>query len=305
MRIIIFCGLLMMLTACHVFKPNVALVYQVDRELSSRQQDYIKWQLQRRLLEGDLEDVRISSTSNSITLAGMTDVNELAFIEKMKSVCSSSNLAIWPAYFMEDAILQGIPKEDLEVADFFSFKHLPPENYPKTVMGICVSPDRLEAIRDTLAQRLNNLSDLALMWSLAPIHTRRRQQPAYQLYALKKGQNDRPLLTESEVAEAFAEQEDYGGGYRVNIRFKTHAVPIWAALTQKAVEEGNRALAITVNQKVYTAPVVQEPIRDGRCVISGILTFVEAAQLAHSLTTKPLPVELKLVEEQIMPKTKY
>ncbi|MCD6418853.1 protein translocase subunit SecD [bacterium] len=59
-----------------------------------------------------------------------------------------------------------------------------------------------------------------------------------------------------------------------------------------------RRLAIVLNQKVYTAPVIQTKIRNGRAEITGINDISEAKVITIVLRAGSLPVPLKIVEER-------
>ncbi len=59
-----------------------------------------------------------------------------------------------------------------------------------------------------------------------------------------------------------------------------------------------RRLAIVLNKKVYTAPVIQSKIRNGRAQITGINDISEAKVITIVLRAGSLPVPLKIVEER-------
>lgn len=59
-----------------------------------------------------------------------------------------------------------------------------------------------------------------------------------------------------------------------------------------------RRLAIVLNKKVYTAPVIQSKIRNGRAQITGINDIAEAKVITIVLRAGSLPVPLKIVEER-------
>jgi preprotein translocase subunit SecD len=81
----------------------------------------------------------------------------------------------------------------------------------------------------------------------------------------------------------------------VNIRFDSQGARRFARTTQ---ENTGKPFAIILDNVVLSAPNINEPILGGQAQISGGFTLEEANQLAISLRSGKLPVELKVVEER-------
>lgn len=81
----------------------------------------------------------------------------------------------------------------------------------------------------------------------------------------------------------------------VNIQFDRQGGAKFAKLTTDNV---NRPFAIILDGKVLSAPNINEPILGGSAQISGNFTVDAANQLAISLRSGALPVDLKVVEER-------
>ena len=81
----------------------------------------------------------------------------------------------------------------------------------------------------------------------------------------------------------------------VNIRFDSQGSRRFADLTTQNV---NRQFAIILDGKVLSAPNINEPILGGQARISGGFTTDTANQLAISLRSGALPVDLTIVEER-------
>jgi len=81
----------------------------------------------------------------------------------------------------------------------------------------------------------------------------------------------------------------------VNITFNSEGGAKFAKLTTENV---NKPFAIILDGKVLSAPNINEPILGGSAVISGSFTTESANQLAISLRSGALPVDLKVVEER-------
>ena len=82
---------------------------------------------------------------------------------------------------------------------------------------------------------------------------------------------------------------------QVAITFNTEGGARFAKLTTQNV---NKPFAIILDGKVLSAPNINEPILGGSAVISGNFTTQAASNLAISLRSGALPVDLKVVEER-------
>lgn len=86
-----------------------------------------------------------------------------------------------------------------------------------------------------------------------------------------------------------------GGQYEVSFVLKSDAAKEFADYTTNNV---GKYLAIVLDKKVVSAPVIRNPITDGQGVISGNFTNASANQLAVQLRYGSLPVPVKLVQSQ-------
>ncbi len=83
----------------------------------------------------------------------------------------------------------------------------------------------------------------------------------------------------------------------VNLEFDSDGTKKFAALTTKYAGK-NRQLAIALDDVVRSAPVLQTPIRDGRCEISGRFTWKEASDLAGVLNAGALKAPIRIIEKR-------
>ncbi|WP_288485852.1 protein translocase subunit SecD [uncultured Novosphingobium sp.] len=81
----------------------------------------------------------------------------------------------------------------------------------------------------------------------------------------------------------------------VSITFNTAGGAKFAQLTTENV---NKPFAIVLDDKILSAPNINEPILGGSAQISGSFSVQEATQLAIALRSGALPVDLKVVEER-------
>jgi preprotein translocase subunit SecD len=81
----------------------------------------------------------------------------------------------------------------------------------------------------------------------------------------------------------------------VNIQFNGEGGQRFARMTQ---QNTGKLFAIILDGQVISAPQINEPILGGASQISGSFTVESASQLAISLNSGALPVDLKVVEER-------
>jgi preprotein translocase subunit SecD len=96
---------------------------------------------------------------------------------------------------------------------------------------------------------------------------------------VKKGS----VLDASDVAEAKADKELVSGNDCVRVTLTEQGKERFAKLTEGSV---GKRLAIVVDGKILSAPVIQERIAVGAMVLTGGLSAKEASELAEKFNGK-------------------
>lgn len=124
--------------------------------------------------------------------------------------------------------------------------------------------------------------------------------PEYEvMYEVRDGERvpyvleRQPLLTGETLKDATV-GFDQSGVPVVNIAFNAQGARIFAEVTAANV---GKKLAIVLDNTIYSAPVIREPIRGGRAQISGSFTTKDAHDLAIVLRAGALPAPVKLIEQ--------
>jgi preprotein translocase subunit SecD len=105
----------------------------------------------------------------------------------------------------------------------------------------------------------------------------------------------RAIITGDMIADASQGFDQQDGRPIVQIRFDGNGSRRFARVTQENV---NKPFAIILDNIVISAPNIEEPILGGTAQIRGSFTVETANQLAISLRSGRLPVELHVVEER-------
>lgn len=85
------------------------------------------------------------------------------------------------------------------------------------------------------------------------------------------------------------------GGYEVTLNFNDEGARIFSRVTGANLQ---KPLAIVLDGKVQSAPIIQSKIRDGRAVITGLNSMDEAKDLSIVLRAGSLPAPLRIMEER-------
>lgn len=110
-------------------------------------------------------------------------------------------------------------------------------------------------------------------------------------YLVKKG----ALLTGSYLTDASVQIDSQYNEPYVSIDFDKKGARIFENITEENVK---KRLAIVLDNKVYSAPVIQEKISGGHARITGSFTTEEARDLAIVLRAGALPAPVKMLEER-------
>ena len=140
--------------------------------------------------------------------------------------------------------------------------------------------------------RPSNLRYVDFMWAYKP----QENAPEYlELYAIKSNASKKaPIDGAVESARV-----DYDQMRRivVDMQMDANGTKEWKSLTEKSV---GRPIAVTLDNRVYTAPNVNEPIPNGSSQISGNFTEDEAKDLVNVLSAGKLPASAKIVQADVV-----
>jgi preprotein translocase subunit SecD len=103
------------------------------------------------------------------------------------------------------------------------------------------------------------------------------------------------LLTGSYLTDARVEIDSQYNEPYVSIQFDKKGGRIFSQITEQNVK---KRLAIVLDGKVYSAPVIQEKISGGAARITGSFTLDQARDLAIALRAGALPAPVKVIEER-------
>lgn len=158
---------------------------------------------------------------------------------------------------------------------------------PGLGLGMANAEDR-EEVNDIL-NRSDIVSlfpeDLKFMWS-ANLEEGGEGKKGYALYAVKIPEGGKPMVGGEDVKSAVRSFNQQNLQTTVSVTMSINGIQKWAQMTEKNV---GRSVAITMDDVVYSAPVVNEPITQGSTEISGNFSIAEADDLTGLLNGGSLP----------------
>lgn len=135
-------------------------------------------------------------------------------------------------------------------------------------------------------------SNLVFMYGKAELNDP-KVKDILMLYAIKTLDNGQAELG----GEGISASQDYDERGRIAIKMNMDkaGTNIWAKMTARNV---GKPIAVVLDNFVYSAPNVNEPITTGNSQIAGSYTVKEAQDLAEILESGKLPAPAKIVQEQ-------
>jgi SecD/SecF fusion protein len=179
--------------------------------------------------------------------------------------------------------------------------------YPGPIIGQALTTD-MKKIDELLAtKQVRDLlpRNLIFKWGVKPVSITRGGQTyeLNELYAIKQTNRDgTPALGGEVVTDATADfaQDQLGRGsnrQEVTMMMNAEGAKAWARLTKDNV---GKAIAIVLDNMVYSAPNVLGEIPGGRSQITGSYTPEEAKDLANVLKSGKMAASINIVQEDVV-----
>ena len=170
---------------------------------------------------------------------------------------------------------------------------------PGPVVGIADKKDiakineylNMKQVKDILPR------NLSLKWGVKAID---EKEQYFYLYAIKMTNRDgTPALGGDVVTDANADFVQQAGRseQQVSMTMNAEGAKAWARLTKENI---GKAVAIVLDDMVYSAPNVQVEITGGRSKITGHFTPEEAKDLANVLKSGKMAASVHIVQEDVV-----
>jgi SecD/SecF fusion protein len=174
-------------------------------------------------------------------------------------------------------------------------------NMPPSVMGAAEKNQRtyISDILDRPDIKALFPKNSRFLWSYKPSQDENGNFTSqYELYLIKTlGNTDKAPLDGEVVTSAVQTLDPVSGQVEVNLRMNANGAKKWAEMTTKAANDGNREIAIVLDNEVVSAPRVNGPITGGSSSITGNFSVDEAVDFANILEVGKLPAKTKIIQE--------
>ena len=137
-------------------------------------------------------------------------------------------------------------------------------------------------------------ANLQFMYGKAEASTDPKFKDILTLYAIKTLDNGQAELEGDHISSA-SQDYDERGKIAIKMNMDKVGTNLWAKMTTK---NAGKPIAIVLDNFVYSAPNVNEPITTGNSQISGSYSLKEAQDLSEILESGKLPAPAKIVQEQ-------
>jgi SecD/SecF fusion protein len=140
--------------------------------------------------------------------------------------------------------------------------------------------------------------NLKLLWGVKP-----NERKQFELYAIKlAGAENGPVLTGDVINDAKSDVDPTKGGFEVTMYMNSQGAQKWKNITAEASSGANkRAIAIVLDDNVYSAPNVQNEISGGVSSISGgNFTQEDTKDLANVLKAGRLLAPARIIGEAVV-----
>ncbi|MDG2153834.1 MAG: protein translocase subunit SecD, partial [Crocinitomicaceae bacterium] len=171
------------------------------------------------------------------------------------------------------------------------------ENYPSAVGFVKNDIDKakVDALLNRKDIKAQFDSQLRFMWGAEKDYVdQNKKKKGWFLYACKVPENGKAKVNGSHISKASQGYDQMTGDITVDLSMNDEGIDQWSRMTSENI---GRLVAISMDNVVYSAPVVRSAINNGNTQISGDFTFDEANDLAGLLNGGALPAPCVIKEQ--------
>ena len=152
---------------------------------------------------------------------------------------------------------------------------------------------KLKEVRDLLPTTLKHVK---FLWDYKPTKSDDGTE-LIALYAIKSNKNDKAPIEGDVILDASQEFSQLNKP-EVSMTMNSYGAKLWEKMT---TENAGKFVAVVLDDYVYTAPSVNQPITGGRTSISGgLMTVSEAKDIATVLKAGKLPATARIIEAEVV-----
>ncbi len=203
----------------------------------------------------------------------------------------------------DSALLQGDAMKDYPLFSVLQPAARQNQLMAGSTIGLAAIKDTAKVNRYLSTPQIRDLfpRDIRFLWGVKPMKNpdTDKETDLFELHAIKvTGRDGRPPLGGDVITAAHADFSQHGGSAaEVSMSMNTEGAQTWARLTKDNV---GRAIAVVLDDNVYSAPRVDTEITGGQSRISGNFTINEATDLANILKSGKLPAKANIIQDEVV-----
>ena len=166
------------------------------------------------------------------------------------------------------------------------------------VVGLATAAEMpyIDSVMNAALEQKKLPDDLHLSWSAKGQSAGEGQPELFELYSLILD-NGEPALNGDVVRNTSVEFDNNQGGTYVAMQMTDEAAGKWASLTGANIQ---KPVAVVLDNRVYTAPIIQNKISGGNTSITGHYTPDEAKDLANVLKSGKMNARVEIISSTVI-----
>ena len=158
-----------------------------------------------------------------------------------------------------------------------------------------------KAIDEILKANAANFPNIKFLWDrkAQKFGLDEEAEERFALYAIRTDGREAPLQGDR-ITDASVNTDPQTGQVLVSLAMDNQGGSIWSAMTAEAVQDGQRPIAVVLDDEVASAPNVNQQITGGNSQISGSFTMTEGSDLASILKIGKLPAKTTIIQSSVV-----
>jgi len=240
-------------------------------------------------------NVEVDAFKNQIKVTSDYDQSSKNGLARARAHFGTIKLDFWHTHQFTDNEISSILDSLPEITDF----EYNQGSYYREVIGACKNKEKLKEIKNQLNEAVAQNENIEFLWGQKNEAVFGSDGDLFLLYLVNKEGKLKSDLNENNVVSSIVNILPDNKEPEISIVFDKEGAKMFARLTRTAFHNGKRAIAIVINDKVFSAPSVMSEIIGGRCSISGDLTAEDAIDISNKLEFGSLTNPLKIISERI------
>ena len=253
----------------------------------------------RKLLQGaaNLEFYETYTLSDLIGALNALNQNAGQPVAQTQTEATDSTAAAVDSTKAQEAKPAPAAPQGRTLAELTGYQMLVQQGGGSPVVGMVAASDTaaVNAIINSPAARTSLPADLKLAWTVKPQASGQNGADIFNLVALRTV-NGQPVLNGDVVTRASSEFDNLQGQV-VSMRMNDEGARQWSRITGQNI---GKAIAIVLDDQVYSYPNVNSQIDGGSSQISGRFTVEEANDLANVLESGKMVARVNVASESVI-----